>query len=458
MALQTDTIAAIATALGESGIAVVRVSGPDAVRIVGVLARAAPTLSRVASHTVHHAWLHDESGDILDEALVTVMRAPRTYTGEDVVEIGVHGGPVPARRVLRAVLAAGARLADRGEFTKRAFLNGRMDLSQAEAVVDLVRARTERSADAALAALAGRLAARTVAVEERLWDLLARLEVNLDFSEDVEAVSRDEIGGLLGDCAAELEELRRRAPWGRRLREGATVVLVGRPNVGKSSLFNALLEDERALVNETPGTTRDYLEAWIDLAGIPVRLLDTAGLREGGGTVETEGVRRAQAQEAVADLRIVILDAAEGWTAADREILAEMSGRARLLVWNKIDLARPPADGGSEGGGGEEVDLHVSAKTGEGVLALREGIGKRLVRGVGREPADEVVPSERHEDAIRRAVASLELAHRSFAAGETEEFLAGDVRDAIEALGEITGRTVGEDILERIFCQFCIGK
>ncbi len=454
MTLQTDTIAAIATALGESGIAVVRVSGPDAIRIVARLARTMATLSSVASHTVHHVWLRAENGDVLDEVLVTVMRAPHTYTGEDVVEIGVHGGPVSARRVLRAVLAEGARLADRGEFTKRAFLNGRMDLSQAEAVVDLVHARTEKGASAALAALAGKLAARTVAVEDRLRDLLARLEVNLDFNEDVEAIGRHEIGRLLGDCAAELEELRRRAPWGRRLRDGATVVLVGRPNVGKSSLFNALLEDERALVNRTPGTTRDYLEAWIDFAGLPVRLLDTAGLREGGGAVETEGVRRAQAQEAAADLRIVILDAAEGWTRADQEIIAETSGRPRVVAWNKVDLAQPPVDDRNK----QTVDLLVSAKTGEGVVALREEIGERLVRGVGREPADEVVPSERHEDAIRRAEAFLELARRSFAAGETEELIAGDVRDAVDALGEITGRTVGDDILERIFSQFCIGK
>ena len=454
MAVQTDTIAAIATALGESGIAVVRVSGPEAVATVGKLARTPSSLARAASHTVHHAWLHAADGSVLDEVLLTVMRSPRTYTGEDVVEIGVHGGAVPARRVLRAVLAAGARLADRGEFTRRAVLNGRLDLSQAEAVVDLVRARTEKGAAAALAGLAGKLAARTVAVEECLRDLLARLEVNLDFDEDVEAVGRDEIGCRLADCLASLEELRRRAPWGRRLREGATVVLVGRTNVGKSTLFNALLEDERALVDEAPGTTRDVLEAWLDIAGMPVRLLDTAGLREGGGVVETEGVRRARAQGAAADLRIVILDASEGWTGADHELLSGMGQRPRLVVWNKVDLASPPPGEHEQ----EEMPLRVSAKTGQGVVDLRERIGARLLRGVGREPADEVVPSERHEDAIRRAQASLELARDSFARGESEELIAGDVRDAVEALGEITGRTVGEDILDRIFDQFCIGK
>ena len=459
--MTTDTIAAIATALGESGVGVVRVSGPEAVSIVGRHAQTRPFLTRVPSHTVHHAWLRDEHGKNLDEVLVTVMRAPRTFTGEDVVEIGVHGGAIPARRVLRCVLRSGARLAERGEFTKRAFLNGRIDLSQAEAVADVVSARTERSADAALAALAGKLAKRTEEAEGKLLDLLARLEVNLDFNEDVEAVGRDEIARTLDASRDELRELARKAPWGRRLRDGAMVVLVGRPNVGKSSLFNALLQDDRALVSESPGTTRDYIEAWIDVEGVPVRLIDTAGLRPASVDLEAEGVRRAAKLEAEADLRIVVLDLADGIRGEDEQLLKRTMSAARVVVGNKNDLARAGSANGKSlvaTSVSTEAALEVSALTGDGVGPLRELVASRLLEGVGREPAEEALPSERHEDAIRRALASLETARESWSNGWTEEMLAGDVRDAATALGEITGRTVGEEVLDRIFSKFCIGK
>jgi tRNA modification GTPase len=457
--METDTIAAIATALGESGVGIVRVSGPEAVDLVARLARTRPPLTDVPTHTVHHAWLHDREGRVLDETLVSVMRAPRTYTGEDLVEIGVHGGTIPARRVLRALLEVGARLADRGEFTKRAFLCGRIDLSQAEAVADLVAARTERGGNVALAALAGKLARRTEQVEARLLDLLARLELNLDFQEDVEAVDRETIGRTLEECRERIDDLRRRIPWGRRLREGAAVVILGRPNVGKSSLFNALLEEERALVSRSPGTTRDYLEAWIDVGGMPVRLVDTAGLHETGEELEAEGVRRAERLEERADLRLVLHDVTAGWEDEDLRILGRTAGRPRVLIGNKIDLAMEGAD---EPEGRKkprnEPELRVSALTGEGVGSVRERIAEVLLEGVGREPADEIVPGERHEDVIRRTVEALERAGMAWKNGESEELLAGDVRDAAEALGEITGRTVGEEVLDRIFSRFCIGK
>jgi len=435
-----DTIAAIATSLGEGSVGIVRVSGPRSIEIAARLA--GRSFQRARSHTVRHAWLHDERGQALDEALVTIFRAPRSYTAEDVVEFGVHGGAVPARRVLRATLECGARLAERGEFTKRAFLNGRLDLSQAEAVADVIRARTERGADLALSAIAGKLGARTTAVEGRLLELLTALEVNLDFNEDVVPTDRARVGAVLERARADLEELCARAPWGRRIRAGATAVLLGRPNVGKSSLFNALLEDDRALVADEPGTTRDYLEAWVDLGGMPVRLIDTAGLRDAAG-VEGAGVARSERWQRDADLRLLVLDATDG------EPPPGAGRQAELVCWNKVDRigASPKPEG-----------LAVSALTGEGVGALRRAIAEKLLEGVGREPADEVVPTERHEDALRRATVALDHGLRAWRDGVTEEWLAGDVRDAASALGEVTGRTIADDVLDQIFSKFCIGK
>ena len=462
----TDTIAALATAPGAAGLGVVRVSGPDAVNVTAALLHGRPDLHAAATHTVHHAWLRDADGNRLDEALVTIMRSPRTFTGEDVVEIGVHGGSVPARRVLRALFAAGARPAERGEFTKRAFLWGRIDLSQAEAVADLVAARTDRGADVALHALAGGVAAETRAVEDRLLDLLARLEVNLDFNEDVEAVGRSDVARELGEAKDALIRLEERSAWGRRVRDGATVVFVGAPNVGKSSLFNALLQEDRAVVHEIPGTTRDYLEAWIDLDGVPVRLVDTAGLRHTDDAVEAEGVRRTRDVVERADLRLLVVEAdadpgADARAGAAEEVSAEaIGGQAtrievaspRLVVQNKIDrsTARRAAR--------RDDEVFVSARTGDGLSLLRDAVRDALLRDVRVPGPEDVVPGERHADAIRRARAALDLAQETWAGGGTEELAAGDVRDAAAALGEISGRTVGDEVLDRIFSNFCIGK
>jgi tRNA modification GTPase len=455
-----DTIAAIATPRGNGGVAIVRVSGDRAVAVVGALVSRTTDLAAVPSHTVHHAWLRDAEGRPLDESLVTVMRAPRTFTGEDVVEIGVHGGSVVAQRVLEAVLAAGARMADRGEFTKRAFVNGRIDLSQAEAVSDLVAARTTRAADQALAALAGRLAERTRHVEETLLDLLARLELNLDFHEDVQAVGREAVAAGLRGAIAELGQLGERAAWGKRLRDGAVVVLTGEANVGKSSLFNALLEDDRALVSGTPGTTRDYLEAWIDIDGVPVRLVDTAGLREASSEVEAEGVRRARKLREEADLRLHVIDASAGGRGAAASGEEPEAAAGTLVVGNKSDLLGGAAPGGTGGGAtvAAGVDALVSARTGDGIASLRRRLGDVLAAAGARWEAGEAMPGERHAEAIRRALRSLERAVDSWGDGATEEWIAGEVRDAAEALGEITGRTVSEEVLDRIFSCFCIGK
>jgi tRNA modification GTPase len=355
--------------------------------------------------------------------------------------------------VLRAVLSMGARLADRGEFTRRAFLNGRIDLSQAEAVADLVRARTERGADAALRSLAGRLAQRTLDVEDRLLALLARLEVNLDFVEDVAPASRDAIAAELGQCRAMLEQLGRHAAWSRRLREGATVVLLGRPNVGKSSVFNALVQDDRALVSETPGTTRDYIEAWMDIEGIPVRLIDTAGIRQASDALEKEGVRRSRRLEESASLRLVVLEAPAGMTSEDEVFLREMNGKPMLLAWNKNDLAN-----GRSHDLGDGSALQISARTGQGIDQLRRELGRLLSEDSEPGGLEEILCSERHEDAIRIALEQVRHAESAWLAGATEELAATDIREAARMLGDLTGKSVGEEVLNRIFSQFCIGK
>ncbi|MCA9753100.1 MAG: tRNA uridine-5-carboxymethylaminomethyl(34) synthesis GTPase MnmE [Gemmatimonadetes bacterium] len=455
-AFEPDTIAAIATPPGESGLAIVRVSGPRAVEVAARVAARSDAIRSAPTHTVHHTWLRDTNGRLVDEALLTVMRAPRTFTGEDVVELGLHGGAVCVRRTLRALLAAGARLADRGEFSKRAFLNGRIDLSRAEAIIDLIRSRTELGARSALAGIAGGVARRTEEIENRLIDVLARLELNLDFQDDVQAAGREEIARALDAAAGDVRELERRAPWGRRLRDGVTIAIVGRPNVGKSSLFNALLEEDRALVSETSGTTRDYLEAWLDLGGVPVRLVDTAGQRDAREDVEAAGVARAQRWEREADLRLVVIDASEPGSPEDAEVVVRTKGRPRVLVANKSDREV----GASTSGGGEPAGgaaLLVSARTGEGLDELRARL-EQLVREGDREPEDLSLPNERHVESMRRAAAALDLARASWQEGATEEVVAGDVRDAISALGEVTGRVVDEVVLDRIFAQFCIGK
>ncbi|MEZ5064095.1 MAG: tRNA uridine-5-carboxymethylaminomethyl(34) synthesis GTPase MnmE [bacterium] len=453
-AFEPDTIAAIATPPGEGGLAIVRVSGPAAFEVAARIAARPGVIQGATSHTVHHTWLRDTNGRLVDEALVTVMRAPRTFTGEDVVELGLHGGAVCARRTLRALLAAGARLAERGEFSKRAFLNGRIDLSRAEAIIDLIRSRTELGARSALAGIAGGIARRTEEIENRLIDLLARLELNLDFQDDVQAAGREEISDALDAAAEDVRELERRAPWGRRLRDGVTIAIVGRPNVGKSSLFNALLEEDRALVSETSGTTRDYLEAWLDIGGVPVRLVDTAGQREAREDVEAAGVARAQRWEREADLRLVVVDASEPGSPEDAEVVVRTEGRPRLLVGNKSDRGV----GSSTNEGREPAGaLLVSARTGAGLDALRERLEQLVCEG-DREPEDLTLPNERHVESMRRAAAALDLAIASWQEGATEEVVAGDVRDAISALGEVTGRVVDEVVLDRIFAQFCIGK
>ncbi|HEU5263505.1 MAG TPA: tRNA uridine-5-carboxymethylaminomethyl(34) synthesis GTPase MnmE [Gaiellaceae bacterium] len=441
---------AVATALGESAIAVIRVSGPDAIPIVAPLLRAARPLAEFPSHAVRRVTILDaKSGDPVDEALGVVMRAPRSYTGEDVVELSCHGSPALLRMVLLSLVAGGARLAEPGEFTRRAFLNGRVDLARAEAVALMIGARTDRAVALAARALAGGLADQVHALRESLLDLIAGLEVTLDFPED--GVGRD-----LGDARATVVGLRGEAErWlaaarhGRVVHDGLTIALVGPPNAGKSSLLNALLGRDRAIVSALPGTTRDVVEGTIVLAGVPVRFLDTAGIDEPRDVVEAEGVRRSLRAIDESDLLLVVLD---GSLAPDRRILEQTADRARLIVCSKSDLPSHPAAAAVPDA------QQASAITTDGTAALRE----RLVQEVERQAGalgDEggIVASARQIDLLESLSRALRAAETALSNAPLEAALL-DLKDALICTGTIVGVDVGDSVLDRIFASFCLGK
>ena len=426
-----DTIAAVATAPGRGGVAVVRVSGPDAFAIAEGLTGRKADPGKNALRKIRSA----SSGSVVDEAVVLAFRGPRSYTGEDVVEFQCHGGAVTPRRVLEACFAAGARPARRGEFTERAFLNGRLDYGQAESVLDLVDAKTERAADAALEGLSGGRRREARELYELALGLSAELEHALDVDEeDLRPSFFDDVRSRTETLAARLRSAVRRAKEGRILRDGALVVLAGPPNAGKSSLLNALLDENRAIVSDMPGTTRDSIEAWLDICGWPVRIVDTAGLRQTRDAVEAEGVRRAEELAARADI-VLALDCSPS-AAGDRV----------LRLHAKCDLGR------GEG-------LNVSSKTGEGLDELRLAIAKRL-DAKSSEPADasDAAPGE---EAVATYVGALSLLEEMLGDGTSAHdpvLAANATRQAAGLLGALVGATYSSDMLDRLFSRFCVGK
>ncbi|MCS6949343.1 MAG: tRNA uridine-5-carboxymethylaminomethyl(34) synthesis GTPase MnmE [Armatimonadota bacterium] len=450
-----DTIAAIATPPGEGGVGIVRVSGTRAWEIARRLFQPLP--APLESHRVYVGWIvAPDSGERIDRALLLTFRAPRSYTGEDVVEFSCHGGMVLLRRVLRLTLQHGARLAQPGEFTLRAFLNGRLDLAQAEAVADLVRARTESAQRLAARQHEGELSRAIHALREALIALLAQVEAHLDFSDDVGEMDYAHLQEQIRHLIARCQSLLATARYGRLTREGATVVLAGRPNVGKSSLMNALLGEERAIVTDIPGTTRDVIKESLQIEGIPVQLWDTAGLRETADIVERFGVERTHRSLQQADLILYLLSAPDGYTPEDQQLLARLPSERTLLVWNKCDLL-------PEGKRAQLLQqaspaVFVSALTGWNLSQLREAIGEKLLGSDWTTPEGAIVTSERHQLALQGAVESLQQALQSAEEALPAELVSVDLRGALDALGLITGETVTEDIVERIFSDFCIGK
>ena len=443
-----DTIAALATPFGEGAIAVVRLSGAEASLVAGRAIGTAP--EALPAREVRLARVMSAGGDVLDEVLVTSFPGPRSYTGEDVVEISCHGGVLVTQRVLQRLLGCGARLAEAGEFTQRAFLNGKMDLTQAEAVMDVISAQTELSLKAAQHQLDGRLGEETEALRRELLEVLAHVEAYIDFpEEDIDAETGAGLLGRLDGVGERIDALLATADQGRILREGVRTVIYGKPNVGKSSLLNLLLGFERAIVSEVAGTTRDTVEEVINLGGIPVRLIDTAGMREAGDEIEQRGVERTRRHLAEADLILEVVDAS-----ASRQLITtseERENAHHLLVCNKCDLPRHDDWKESEG-------VAISCLERSGLEDLTRMIGEELALGAGGWGQEAVAVNARHQDCLRRARQGLLAAREQLSQGESPEFSAVDLRIALDAVGEVAGKVETEELLGEIFGRFCIGK
>ena len=453
----SDTIAAIATPVGEGGLAVIRISGPAALAVadrcfVGI-GKAAVRPSVAPTHTLHLGHImHD--GQPVDEVLLAVMRAPRTFTREDVVEISCHGGLLPAKLVLETVLGSGARLAEPGEFTRRAFLNGRIDLAQAEAVADLIHSRTELAMRAASEQLAGKLSQRINHLRDEMLRTLAHVEAHIDFpDEDIAPDTQAQLIERLEHGVQFMNELLRTANEGQILRRGIRAAIIGRPNAGKSSLLNQLLGHERAIVSAIPGTTRDTIEETANIRGLPVVFIDTAGLREARDEIEVEGIRRSRQSLERAEFLLHVLDASEPLTGADQQYLHEFADKKRILVRNKIDLParlQLPANGSSVVG--------VSCLTGQGVETLKDAIKELVWSGDIKAEMLEVMINSRHQEALSRARTAAFRTLEALRSTEPLELVAMELRISVNAIGEIVGQTTTENLLDMIFSQFCIGK
>ena len=487
-----DTIVAISTPMGEGGIGIVRLSGSQAIPIVMRLfvPKRKKNLVSVKTFTIHYGHIYDRE-KLVEEVLLSVMRAPYTYTREDVVEISCHGGIVPLRKVLELCLKEGARLAEPGEFTLRAFLNGRIDLVQAEAVCDIIRAQTDTALNCALHQLEGHLSRTVEKMRERIIDLLAHIEALLDYcEEEIPELSRGEMVYQMEKISKEIAELLKSAQSGRILREGLKTAIVGKPNVGKSSLLNALLEQDKAIVSAIPGTTRDVVEDTVSILGIPMKIMDTAGLRHARDEIEMAGIERTRRCIGVADLVLFVIDLSVPLNEEDRHIAENLVGKKTVLVANKCDLSEivsereiremwescfagfqvesEPLPVSSANPGymsssnpfspGNPPLVKVSATQRIGIRDLEQLIYHLFIKGEISISDAILVTNVRHQEALLRAEKSLKEGMESCKRGESEEFIALDLRQALDALGEILGETATEDILSRIFSRFCVGK
>ncbi|NOY60897.1 MAG: tRNA uridine-5-carboxymethylaminomethyl(34) synthesis GTPase MnmE [Calditrichaeota bacterium] len=458
-----DTIAAISTARGVGAIAIVRLSGKESVQIADKIFRGKRKLQNLEPARAAFGKIIQRKNDdtvdqveILDEVIVTKFNAPHSFTGEDIVEINCHGGVYVAQEILNLLLANGARIAEPGEFTKRAFINGKIDLVQAESIADIINAQTRTSLELSVSQLSGELSEKLKSLRNALKKQCMLLEIELDFSEeDLEFAGRDTLLVDLEKLLTEVNSLLDSFQYGRIIREGAHTVLVGRPNVGKSSILNRLLEDDRAIVSDIPGTTRDSLEESLDINGVLFKITDTAGLRETKGQIEKEGVKRTRKLIEDADILVYIFDATlfhkDKSLAEFEELRRKHSDKKILTIMNKIDLVKDVEKFDSKG------SLKISAKTGFGFNALQEQL-VHLVIGGHNNLENTMIAKVRHRDILRRARDYLENAKKSLSSNLSSEFVAFDLRAALDAIGELTGQVTSEEILDDIFANFCIGK
>ncbi|MDX1976372.1 MAG: tRNA uridine-5-carboxymethylaminomethyl(34) synthesis GTPase MnmE [Pseudanabaenaceae cyanobacterium bins.68] len=448
-----QTIAAIATAMvpEQGSVGIVRLSGDQAVAIAQALF---VTRQAWQSHQVLYGHVVID-GKIIDQCLVLPMLAPRSYTREDVVEFHCHGGIILVQQVLAACLDLGARLAQPGEFTLRAFLHGRIDLTQAESIQDLVGAKSAQAAEMAIGQLRGKLAQPISQLRAKCLDLLAEIEARIDFEEDLPPLNLPSLGAEIGQVLAQAQQILATAKGGQLLRQGIKVAIVGRPNVGKSSLLNAWSQSDRAIVTDLPGTTRDIVDAYLVVGGLPVQVLDTAGIRATSDLVEQMGVQRSRQAAEDADLVLLVVDALAGWTRADQEILTEIKGdRLIFLVVNKIDLQPDPVLPDLE----FNRVVYVAAARGEGIDQLEQGILDSVAGASLRAANLAIAINQRQAECLRRAISSLTQVQHAIGDRLPLDFWTIDLRAAISTLGEITGEGVTEAVLERIFSRFCIGK
>jgi len=454
-AVENDTIAAVSTPFGEGAIAVVRMSGPRSVEIADRVFLSKKKPSELTARVQQFGKIRD-SAQVIDDVVLSVHRAPASYTGEDVVEINCHGGILVTRRILQLLLDGGARSAEPGEFTQRAFLHGKMDLTQAEAVMDLIRAQTDLALRAASEQLEGRLGGRIREIRERLLGLLAHVEAYIDFpDEDIDPDTGAALLKKLDEAREKTAQLLRTADQGRILREGVRTVIFGEPNVGKSSLLNVLLGFERAIVSETPGTTRDTIEETINLRGIPLRLIDTAGVRESRDAIEREGIARALKNIQRADLALHVVDGSEPPpTVEELNLIPLPVVPVGILILNKADLGIHPCWQGEN----YQDAIRVSCRTGEGLEELSDAIFERVMHGAVHHEDSAIAINARHQACLKNAAGFLDAAHAALSEGVSPEFVSIELRAALDAVGEVVGKVDAEELLGKIFGTFCIGK
>lgn len=458
--METDTIAAISTPMGEGAIGIVRISGSTAVDVADKLYAGKKRLAEVDTHTINYGHIQDpDTGETVEEAMVSVLRAPRTYTKEDIIEINCHGGLTSVNRVLQLTLRYGARLAEPGEFTKRAFLHGRIDLSQAEAVMDLIRAKTDRAMNVAMNQVEGKLSTRIQSLRQKLLETVASVEVNIDYPEyDAEEMTLEMIQEKGTEVEQAIEHLLTTAHQGKILREGLSTVILGRPNVGKSSLLNSLVHENKAIVTDIPGTTRDVVEEYVNIRGVPLRLLDTAGIRETEDIVERLGVERSRKVVKDAELALLVLNYNEAITEADEELFKLIQNQDSIIIVNKMDLdEKISLEQVKELANGNPV-ITTSLLQDEGVDDLEEAIRKLFFAGEMDSGDMSYVSNSRHIALLEQAKRSVQEALEAAEGGMPIDMVQIDITRAWEVLGEVIGDSVQDSLIDQLFSQFCLGK